>query len=398
MTNKWGLIAIASFLTLVTASGRVIADAHSDGLALGKSNLSKLSSKVNSTNAQSMPHYTNNPPQSQNFGSSSLFDVGVGRINTCKTATHGPDQVANQECDAVNFLAKNPEQRVKFPVSPNDPIISGIGNTINNATGGSATEACGTKTTTTPDIYATEVCNEYNLSEAKSCSMGQVVTVDGKSNFQCNVTSNAVETISCDKYLVVNCPANPSYCTAGGITPGSVQQSTGTAKITFSAPYLDAIQTIATSYKRETSTFTFNISDISRIGMFRLIYAQYDNWLGLKINGKWVRVFVGSLNDAQSWATSKMDIVTVSGKSYVDIGNGTMYGVEPAYPGGVGVYAGSYDIDLRTYFQTGTNTIEFIVINGSYGGVGEAKFEVREFCNPCTQTWVDQCSTLNSRL
>ena len=396
MKPTWKFVSTATMIVLAMSLGQVNADPHSDGLELGKNNLNKLSSKVSNSNAQTMPHYTNNPPQSQNFGSTDLFGVGVSRINTCKTATHGPDQVANQECDAVNFLAKNPEQRTKFPVDPNDPIISGIGDTINNANGGSATEACGTKTTTTPDIYATEVCNEYNLSEPKSCSMGQVVNVDAKANFQCNVTSNALENINCDKYLVVTCPANPSFCTAGGITPGSVQKSTGTASITFSPPYLDAIQVINTQGRRETSTFTFNITDVSKIGMFRLTYAQYDNWLGLRINGRWVRVFMGGLTDAQSWATDRLDIVSSGGKAYVDIGNGSLYGIEPYYPWG-GIYAGSYDIDLKTYLTTGTNTIEFIVVNGTYGGVGEAKFEVREFCNPCTQNWVDQCSTLYNR-
>ncbi|WP_223508653.1 MULTISPECIES: hypothetical protein [unclassified Pseudomonas] len=193
------MIAVLGFLALVMSSGQVIADPHSDGLALGKSNLNKLSSKVNNANAQSMPNYNNNPPQSANFGSSSLFNVGVTRINTCKTAVAGSDKVANQECDAVNFLAKNPENRVKFPVSPNDPIIKGIGNTINNATAGSATQACTTKTTTTPDIYATEVCNEYNLSEAQSCTMGQVVQVDANSNYLCNTTHNALESLDCHR-------------------------------------------------------------------------------------------------------------------------------------------------------------------------------------------------------
>ena len=226
--------------------------------------------------------------------------------------------------------------------------------------------------------------------------MGQVVNVDAKANFQCNVTSNALENINCDKYLVVTCPANPSFCNAGGITPGSVQQSTGSASITFSPPYLDAIQVINTQGRRETSTFTFNVADISKIGVFRLTYAQYDNWLGLRINGRWVRVFMGALNEAQSWATSKLDIVTSGGRAYVDIGNGSLYGVEPYYPYG-GIYRGNFDIDMKTYLQNGTNTIEFIVVNGTYSGVGEAKFEIREFCNPCTQNWVDQCLALQNR-
>ncbi|MQT92696.1 hypothetical protein [Pseudomonas helleri] len=223
MNLNWKIISAAGLLALMMSSGQAFADAHSDGLALGKSNLNKLSSKVNNANAQGMPHYTNNPPQSQNFGSSSLFDVGATRINTCKTAVAGSDKVSNQECDAVNFLAKNPENRTKFPIDPHDPIIKGIGDTINNAKGGDVNQACTTKTTTTPNLYATEVCNEFYLSEPKLCTMGQVVEVTANANFLCNVTKNALEYKNCDNALIVSCSPPVDGCDNGGIIPGSTQ-------------------------------------------------------------------------------------------------------------------------------------------------------------------------------
>lgn len=390
---KIGNYGLLTWVAVLVLAGTAQADPHSEGLTLGKSNLGKLSSNVNSSNAKAMPFYTDKPPQSSEFGGSSLFNVGTARINTCKTEPDGPDQIANQECDAVNFLAKNPYEKVKVDVDENDPIISGIGEIINNAKPGEITENCGTKTTTTPNIYATEVCNSYNLSENKSCAMGQIVNVDTKANFQCNTTKNAIENVTCDKYLAVACPNTPAYCDAGGINAETIGKSTGTAVASFTPPYLDFYQMIHTVNTRETSTFTFNITDISLIGMFKLVYIQQDNWLALIINGKFVRVFRAQLSEQLATSATKLEIVTSNGRPYVDIGVGQLFDVEPhLYPLELNL-----DMDMRPYLKTGKNTVEFILANGKSYGIGETKFEIRQFCQPCTETWTDQCSPFEAR-
>lgn len=128
----------------------------------------------------------------------------------------------------------------------------------------------------------------------------------------------------------------------------------------------------------------------------------YDNWLGIRINGVWYRVFMGNFTDAQGFATTKLEIVSATGFAKnlaVDVGNGTLYPVEPNYTGGGsgGLYAGNLDLDIRPYLKTGTNTIDFIIVNGTYSGVGEAKFEVRQYCAPCTEVWTDQCESYEAR-
>lgn len=389
-TSPAALILCALFACLANTAA---ADPHSDGLSLGQSQLNKLSSNVNSANAKNVPNYNENPPQSGQFGSASLFTVGAARITTCKTEQPGSDKVKNQECGAVNFLAKNPEERVKVPIGGNDPIFDGISDIINKTKPGVVTDGCQDKTTTTPNIYETETCNEFNLSVDKTCSMGQLVQVDAKSNYQCNVTSNAVTQYTCDKYVVVSCPDDPTWCSAGGITPGSVGQSTGSASITYSNPYLDAYQYINTQNRRETSTFQFNIADINQIGMFRLVYAQFDNWLALVINGRFVRVFRSQLPDSIAYAANKLVLATCGKRVCVDIGVGTLYAVEP----GLFPLSGNFDLDMRQFLKSGVNTIEFILINGNAQGVGEAKFEVRARCTPCTTTWVDQCQDFERR-
>ncbi|WP_432263231.1 hypothetical protein [Cupriavidus sp. TMH.W2] len=206
-------VVIIGGALLLAGSDPALADPHSDGLTFGKGQLDKLNGNVTSQNAKDAPFYTDKPPQAGSFGGSSLFDVGVGRINTCKTAVHGPDGVANQECDAVNFLAKNPQNRIKVDVKPNDPILKGIEDTINNAKpGGINDNGCIQKTTTTPDQHSTEVCNEYNVRNDQICTMGQVVQVDAQSNYLCNKNFSQYEPRSCAIDTTCNVTSSQLTC------------------------------------------------------------------------------------------------------------------------------------------------------------------------------------------
>ena len=395
LTTVSSVIGIIALLTVPTYSA---ADPHSDGLSVGKSNLNKLSSKVTSSNAKGMPFYTDKPPQSSQFGSSSLFDVGVGRINTCKTNVPGSDKVANQECDAVNFLAKNPEQKVKFPVNPNDPIISGIGEIINNAKPGPVTDACVTTTTTTPDIYATEVCNEYLLSEAKSCSMGQIVEVDHNTNYQCNITKNILETFECDKALVVTCETPVDGCDNGGIIPGTTQGDMYSKWIkSGNGDYVLQFGSIGDNYwyggagKQYNRSLEFTIADVSQITKFTLSSAAYDDYLLVKVNG--VRVFNGPYGGSKLALVSRMCNEGRDPCNRVDIGDGNTAHL----PELGNSWKSSPNKDLVPYLKDGVNLIETISVVGG-GGETAIKMTTRMQCPAkCTFSWDDQCSTLDSR-
>ncbi|MCE0852867.1 hypothetical protein LU689_23435 [Pseudomonas asiatica] len=67
---KMGEKRLLTLAGLLVAAASAIADPHSEGTELGKSNLSKLSSNVTSANAKSIPFYTDTPSQSSQFGSS----------------------------------------------------------------------------------------------------------------------------------------------------------------------------------------------------------------------------------------------------------------------------------------------------------------------------------------
>ncbi|WP_259369681.1 hypothetical protein [Pseudomonas juntendi] len=378
-----GLLTLAAALVLSTT---VVADPHSEGTELGKANLSKLSSNVSSSNAKAMPFYTDTPSQSSQFGSTSLFNVGTARINTCKTEPDGPDQIANQECDAVNFLAKNPYERVKVDVDENDPIISGIGEIINNAKPGDITENCGTKTTTTPDIYSTEVCNEYNLSEAKYCSMGQVVDVDTKANFQCNVTHNAIENVTCDRYLTMVCEPPIVGCDNGGIVPGTTQSDMYTSWKLANSNGTYALQfgSIGDNYWRDgiyPRSLEFEVKDPTMLTEFTLASVYYDDYILIKINGTYL--FSGPYGGTE---------LSLFSNGKVNIGDGVQRNRELGKSWGA-----KPNINLIPYLVAGVNKLETITAVGG-GGETYITMYARMLCNgPCTETWTDQCSALNAR-
>lgn len=397
------LISLAGFLALAVSSAQAIADPHADGLAVGKSNLNKLSSKVNNQNAQGMPHYTNNPPQSQNFGSSSLFNVGATRITTCKTAVPGSDKVANQECDAVNFLAKNPEDKVKFPVDPHDPIVKGIGDTINNAHGGDVAHQCTTKTTTTPDLYSTEVCNEYYLSEPKSCTMGQVVEVTANANFLCNITKNALEYKNCDNVLIVSCSTPVDGCDNGGIIPGSTQGDMYTTWGPIGGgTYALQFGVIGDNYwsggdagVKYVRTLQFSISNVNTVTQFSLANVWYDDYLNVQING--VTVFNGPYGGSYLNLVEK---TCGNGKNgffpcnRVDVGNGQGGIYQPELGNS---WSNSPYVDLRPYLRNGNNVITTTTIVGG-GGESAIQIQARMQCpGSCTYTWDNQCVGLDAR-
>ncbi|WP_128637249.1 hypothetical protein [Pseudomonas taiwanensis] len=309
---KMGEKRLLTLAGLLVAAASAIADPHSEGTELGKSNLSKLSSNVTSANAKSIPFYTDTPSQSSQFGSSSLFTVGTNRINSCKTEADGPDAIANQECDAVNFLAKNPYERVKVDVDENDPIISGIGEIINDANPGDIAENCGTKTTTTPDIYSTEVCNEYNLSDKKTCSMSQVVSVDTKANFQCNITQNAIETVSCDRYLLLSCQPPIAGCTGSGIAVNSATISNGAYQFTLVGSALTIVNNVTAINKVTEADFSFSIAGLDRVDEFFINAIHSDNYVGIAVNGSFLGVHGRAFGGWNANATKLIKIPTTA--------------------------------------------------------------------------------------
>lgn len=441
---KAAIAAAVASLSLALC-GLAQADQNDEGKTFGKSQLTKLKNGVSSKNAKDAPLYNINPPQKSSYGAASLFEVGAGRINTCRTAAGTGNKIADQECEAVNFIAKNPENRVRFDLSPSDPAVIASRGHANNAggmldqiTGG---QECVDKTTTTPAEHAIESCVEYLPIEDKSCTIGQQVDVDADSNFQCEVTYQALERVTCQKRLTVTC-ASPPGCNLGGVvgTPeGDMQVKTseaedGSLNIEFGVlgdRYWSGDEVVGKAYDR---TMTVELADKSLVQLFKLTRARWDDWLLVSVNG--TVVFVGPkggdrLEQVQQYTGTYRQADGITCTYSADDG-GARYECRQADYSVVAVHntcslsAGVWNcdrrsmiqtsstkfwpvaelngggdsnpnIDLRPYLKTGSNVIFTRTIVGG-GGDAYLVFNTQVQCpTVCKDVWDDQCVDYRAR-
>lgn len=229
-------MVMAIWFASLNANAESIVQAFTSGKQLGKS-------KTNATfdSAKSGASSTNIRGYGSTPAEASLFDGGRGQVNasgvqkmqTCATNPTAADNVDAQECDAVNFLARNPDVRPQFTLSKSDSIFQNAKTVRDGAeaffqqnVGQTASgNQCIAKVETTPPVYTTETCTTTQEVSANSCTQGRAIVIDGDTNFQCEQTINAYEYLKCTRsttpQVVVqrNCVDGMVY-TATGIRDG----------------------------------------------------------------------------------------------------------------------------------------------------------------------------------
>lgn len=85
--------------------------------------------------ADKVPAYGASPTEAQLYqgGQGQLTGPGIGKVQNCGSYTPGTNTIANQECEAINFLARNPQIRPQFNITQNDPMVIGAKNARDNA-------------------------------------------------------------------------------------------------------------------------------------------------------------------------------------------------------------------------------------------------------------------------
>lgn len=204
---------VVAILTLCWA-GAALADmggSFQEGKDLGGSVAEGAFAGINGGAAEEkVPAYGANPAETQYYqgGQGQIAGPGIGKMQECAGYAPGSDKIANQECEAVNFLARNPQIRPQFNITKNDPMVLGAKNARNNAASffqsiginggtGSSTQ-CTTRTETTPAQYTRETCSSVKELGTQQCTMGRTVNIETDANFQCDQTVNAYENLSCD--------------------------------------------------------------------------------------------------------------------------------------------------------------------------------------------------------
>lgn len=391
-------------------AGAALADqngAFQDGKSLGSSVNQSAFSGINSGAASDkIPGYGTNPSETQFFqgGQGQLSGPGVAKMQYCATATPDSDPIKRQECEAVNFLARNPQARPQFTITRNDPMMLAAEYARDNAEDimaqfgmnqqGSQSQ-CTTRTDTTPAVYETATCSVAREFVANQCVYGREVVIDADANYQCDQTVNAYETFKCRRSSSVTCTGGGDGCDQGGIVPNSWAGDMATSWFPDGAGnYILQFGTIANNYWRGYGaiydrTLTFDIRDVDLITKFSLTRATFDDWLLVKVNG--TVVYVGPYGgDRLEVSTSCLsDIGCITSVQYC----ATCFD----WPELSTSWNFALNIDLKPYLREGSNTIFTRTVVGGYGE-SAIQITTRQRCPlNCSVSTNNQCAALEAR-
>ena len=214
------LLYLGGAIPLLSHAVTPMEQAFLDGQAAAQSAASGASTSItNGTIATTVnsfdPNYYNysaTAPEAGYFmnGGGDTITPGAGKVTACQTGPVNPNAFLQQNCDAINYMARNPAIRPQFTLTPGDPNVArsrsieanpatlaanSLGYASPSAIG--AFTGCTTQTITTPPTYTTEVCNEYLNATSHLCTVGRTIVVDADSNYQCSQTAKSYETLSC---------------------------------------------------------------------------------------------------------------------------------------------------------------------------------------------------------
>lgn len=197
MTRTLTLLLLASIAHAAEAAS--MADAFIQGTTFGRSNNSATEINIRSGAAQAtVPHASPSAPAASYFGTAGLGAPASATIDACAATSLNPNAYDDQACRAMNFTQTNPTIRPSFTIHPTDPLMARSRTILNDpaAIAGNIAgtySGCTTQTLKSPDIYETQVCNEYRTLEHYTCQ--KILTV--------SVVDNGLE-CSYGAYLTAN--------------------------------------------------------------------------------------------------------------------------------------------------------------------------------------------------
>ena len=148
MSRRSWLVLALLLASRAWAQGDAASSAFAEGKALGASTIDSTFQGIgNGSGAATVPGFGQRTPQSQVFqaGQGQLSGSGTAKIIDCASQAPDVDSYRRQECDAVNFVARNPAVRPAFSIDrANDPLISRARAIARNPTLGATGIAAGT--------------------------------------------------------------------------------------------------------------------------------------------------------------------------------------------------------------------------------------------------------------
>lgn len=377
---KRALSIIAMLSAVGVASAQTIttpADAFNAGKDFANTGKGVAGGKINgATGSNVLPYYSTTAPETANFqeGRNLIGGAGTNKQIQCETYK-APNAFQQQECDAVNFMSKNPTQRPKFTIDKQtDPILTGSKGVINNpgSIPGASTQQCRVERVKNPATYITETCTE----------------------------TQTLEDLSCKRVLKVACDPERDGCDQGGIVPNSWAGDMATSFTPDGAGnYILQFGTIADNYWRGWGAvydrnLTFDIRDVGLITRFALTRAAFDDWLMVTVNG--AVAYVGPYGGDRLQMTQQCYDSGEGGSYCYDVVQycATCFGSpELRTSWNIGL-----NIDIKPFLRTGANTIFMRTI---VAGAGEGAIQIttRQLCpRNCYDQWDgSQCAPLEQR-
>lgn len=343
-------------------------------------------------------------------GKGSLFEPGAQKIQQCAQQANDGSPAA-KECAAINFIARNPQQRPQITIKQNDPLIQKSGGITQGAAANidssgkqigslsNSYSACTTNNTSSV-FYKTEICREFREQKFNNCPVGQQVVVDQNTNYQCDATLKVQANQTCNRILNVSCTTPADTC-ANSIPfsgAGYYSYSGGTMSFGYHSPYIrnysdasDPSAAIGSGHYNQK--FTFNLADKTQVSLFN-ISGGADDFIRIWVNGTLVSNYgpviydytVGVPYEVEGGGEASM-YYTAYGPPYT-----TYY-----YTRETNTYNGLPTVSALQYLKNGSNVIDvaaWVTIGGSY----DANIDIRLRCpSVCTDSWNNQCATLEGK-
>lgn len=156
-------------------------DAFDSGKSFGTGGKTSAKGMVNSNSGSAnLPYYGTSAPEGAYYqgGKQLLGGAGSNKQADCQTS-QALTAFQQQECDAVNFMSKNPTTRPKFIIDKNtDPVLNASKSTINSPSGstGSSSQQCHVITTNKAATFQTVHCERSVVTDNISCNRTLLVS------------------------------------------------------------------------------------------------------------------------------------------------------------------------------------------------------------------------------
>lgn len=368
-------------------------DAFNEGSSFGTARNAEVREGVKKENAETtVPNYSPTSDKSALYGGmQNLGPFGANEKIYCKTdGLTSPDPKQREACNATNTLSDINEHAGAIVINKEtDPLmikkreIQADPVAASGMPFATSLSACTPEAITGSSITRDETCfDAIPLPKTDACQMPWEVEVLQHNRYEC-LSGKQSQSYSCSDVLSVVCAVATDGCDSGGLVPASwagdmaiswTDAGSGNYQLQFGTIGDNYWPGSGTIYDR---TLNVEVKNVSNITLFALRYAQFDDYLLVKVNGH--LVYLGP------YGGDRLEVVTQCTRRCIK----RVQTCETCFrnPELSTDWKFNLDIDLRPYLKEGMNQIFTRTV---VAGWGESAIRIltRQKCpSDCTVTW-----------